>query len=162
MFLKELCTFLTYISPYPTFVTHQRNFKKDLSSPDNINKLCSVHISLFLWWAKDNFRVGLFSGYEAFFHRFRIIILCTPGHWTLVSNRMIWLTTFCFFLCPSFVIDTFHIALQSTREITAAEMVHNSPWQGKKEDHPGDCSDCALSWSEDEQFYWLEGAKTCL
>lgn len=59
VFLKELCSSLIYISPYPAFVTYKRNFKKNLSFPYNINKLCGVYISLFLWWAKGNFRKGI-------------------------------------------------------------------------------------------------------
>lgn len=48
--------------------------------------------------------------------------------------------------------DTFHIALQSTREAAAAEMVYHSLRQGTEKDHPGNCSDHSLPWSQDKQF----------
>lgn len=137
--------------------------KENLSLSYSINKLClwCVHFFVLLGLnvivREDSFHAGNY-----FFPRFRII-LCKPCCCILIS-MVEWFgwPNSVFFPLPLFVLDSFHIALQSTREITAAEMVHYSPWQGKEKDHPGNCSDYSLSWSEDKQFCWLEGAKTCL
>ena len=79
VFFKELYTSLTYFSPCTVLVTHIKNLKQNLSFLYNINK-CGIHVSLFLWWVKGNFRDKIvFRLVSVFFHLFRIVSFVYPA-----------------------------------------------------------------------------------